>query len=195
MYLRKLDKKSRNRLLLILLGGLLFFFFIFWPAWFKRPFLQSQIQTFRHRIQIAQTKIAQEAQLKEEKKGHEAFVESVQSRLLREGEGEGIVGILAGIAEKSQVSLLSTEPQDQDDQGAEKIPAPFDIKYRRISYLLTVEGGYHQLATLVSRIENHSKIFRVSEFSISPREETPRIHLGQILVSAFALKESPKEMN
>jgi Tfp pilus assembly protein PilO len=192
MYLQKLDRESWIRLLLALLGCLLFFFFIFWPAWLKRPFLQGRIQMLRGQIQVAQAKIAQEPQLEVERKEHEAFVESVQDRLLREREGEGIVGILAGLAEKSQVALLSTEPQEQDDRGAEKIPAPFDSKYRRISYLLTVEGGYHQLATLVSNIENHSKIFRVAEFSVTPREETPSVHLGQILVSAFALKEGRK---
>ena len=72
-----------------------FFFFIFWPAWFKHPFLQSQIQTFRNRIQIAQTKIAQEAQLKVEKK------EAADKFTSVEGQTLALVNPLGDIAEEA----------------------------------------------------------------------------------------------
>lgn len=191
-YFRKLDRKTQKKLLLALGGGLVFIVFVLWPAWIKRPQMEAQIKILRSQIQLGRVRIAQEPKLLAERKEHEAFVKEAQSRLLKEEEREGIVGILAGIAEKSQVTLLSTEPQDQDQTNSEKIPAPFDSKYRKISYLVTVEGGYHQWAAFVSAVENHSKIFRVSESSISPKEETPRIHLGQVLISAFALRDQTK---
>jgi Tfp pilus assembly protein PilO len=60
------------------------------------------------------------------------------------------------------------------------------LQYRKTTYWVTVEGGYYALAKFVSEIESHAKILRVDDFSISPKEETPRVHLGQIHVSAFS---------
>ena len=192
-YFGRLDRKSRLRLLSLIGGTVLFFFLIFCPAWFVRPHLQTQIRQFRNQIHLAQSRISQEPKLLEEKREHEAFVKDAQSRLFDEREGDRLVGILARMAEESQVALLSTEPQGREEAGNGKFPPPFDKKYRGFSYLITVEANYHQLATFVSQIENYSKILRITELSIVPKEETPKIHLGQILVSAFATQGGKKE--
>ncbi len=191
-YFKKLDPKTRKKLALIFGGVCLFVAFIFWPAWIQRPLIGFRTKDLRSQIQLGKARIAQQPKLLAERKEHEAFVTDAQSRLLKSEEGEGIVGILASLADKSQATLVSTEPQSLDQNASEKFPPPYDSKYRRISYLVTLEGGYHPLATFVSALENHPKIFRVSEFSITPKEESPKIHLAQVVISAFTLQTQPK---
>lgn len=188
-YLKGLDRKTQVRILAISLGSLAFLIFIAWPAWILRPQIQSRLDTLRIQNRTAQTTIYQEPKILEERKEHEAMVAQAAGRLLKEGEGERVVGILAGLAEKSRVSLVSVEPESDDPEAGAKLAPPFDAKYRRFSYWVTVEGGYHSLAQFVSEIENHPKILRVEELRIAAKEETPRAHLGQALVSAFALRD------
>lgn len=186
---KSLDQKTKIRLGVISAGSLFFLVLIAWPAWIVRPQLRSQIGALRIQNQLAQTTIQQEPKILEERKLHEAVVTQTVPRLLKEGEGEQVVGILAGIAEKSQVTLVSVEPESEESDAKAKFPPPFDTKYRRFSYWVTVEGGYHSLAAFVSEIENHPKILRIAELSIASKEETPRTHLGRVLVAAFALRK------
>ena len=187
-----LDRKSQIRLAVFTVGGLFLAVFILWPAWFARFQVENEILMLRSQIRTAQVKIAQIPKLAEEQKQHEAVVRECRSRLIKEGERESIVGIVAGIAKKSGVVLLSAEPQDLQDPGRKPSP-PFDAQYLKITYRVTVEGGYYSLAEFVKEIESHPKILRVEELSIIPKEQTPKVHLGQILVSAFALRGEEKK--
>lgn len=189
---RKLDPRVRKRFLAGLIGGALLIIFVLWPAWVVRPQLHGEAETLKNQILLARGQIAQEPRLLEEKKASEALVAEVRSRLLRAEEGERFVGILAELAERNRVTLVSTEPEKKDEEGGSPLPPPFGERYRQYSYRVTVEGGFHQLASLVSEIENHPKVLRVSEISISPREEDPRSQLAELLVSGFALQEGKK---
>lgn len=183
-YLRKLDRKTQVRILSFGGGGLLAFFFIFWPAWWLRPQVLNQGYALRSQIQLAQSQVNQEPKLLEERKSYETFVKETEARLLTQGEQERLLGILAELSKKSGVALLSTQPKDL----GEKIPAPFDKKYRFVSYQLTVEGGYHSLAGFFGEIENYPKLLRVVELSIVPQEKNSRVHLGQVQIVGFMLQ-------
>ena len=187
-FLRKLKPETRLRILSFVIGGAFSLIFVFWPAWVIRPQIQAEASGLLAQFRVAEAKIAQEPTLLKKREEEEAFIRSTQSRLLGDEGGERLVGILASIAEKSQVALVSTEPgEEQNDK--QKLPPPFDKKYRKVSYLVTVEGGYHQLATFVGEVENYSQILRIDEFSVAPKEETPKTHLGQVLISAFTLRQ------
>ena len=195
-YLRKLDPGTRVKIITGSVAGLFFLIFLVWPAWISRPRLGGQVLALRSQIQLAKAQVYQEPALLKQRKEEEDFIHGVHENLLKEGESEKILGILATLAGRSKVALLGTEPLVQEQQGTEQnqsFPAPFNTKYRRTSYLVTLEGGYHQLAEFVSGLENHPKTFRVEEISIVGREETPKIHLAQAIVSAFGLAESKKE--
>lgn len=194
--LRKQDRRTRFRIIFGSAAGLFFAVFLVWPAWISRPQQTAQARAIRTQIQLAKVQIHQEPALFRQRKEEEDFIRGIHGNLLKEGESEKIVGILASLAEKSRVSLLGTEPLIEDQQGAEQnqsLPAPFNSDYRRITYLVTLEGGYHPLAEFVSNLENHPKIFRIEELSIVGREETPKVHLAQVMVSAFGLAEGKKE--
>lgn len=188
-YFRKLDRKSQMRILGYGGGGILAFFFIFIPAWWSRPPLLNQVAAVRSQIQLGQAQVGQEAKLVEERKSYEAFVKETESKLLSRNEQERLLGILAELSKKAGVTLVSTQPKDL----AEKIPAPFDKKYRFVSYQLTVEGGYHALAAFVSEIENYPKLLRVVEFSVTPQEKNPRVHLSQIQILGCRLQSLTAE--
>ena len=191
-YFRGLDRRTQIRLGAFSVGGLLFTIFILWPAWFSRFQVENEILMLRGQIRSAQVKISEIPKLAEEQKQHETVVEESRSRLIKESERETIVGIIAGIAKKSGVTLLGEEPQDLQGPDS-KPPPPFDAQYLKITYWVTVEGDYHSLAEFIKGIENHPKILRVEELSIIPKEQTPKVHLGQILVSAFALRGEEKK--
>lgn len=188
-FFRSLDKKGQIRLMGIVSGGLFFIFFIFWPAWFTRPVLQTQIQALKGQAEFAKAQVRLEPQLREEKKKYESFTQEIMSRLPTEGELQRFLGILSAIGEKSKVTILSSQP---DEQGATKPPKPFDEKYLSVAYVITVEGDYHSLATFVSEVENYSKVLHVDEISIAPQEENLEAHLCEIRISAYSLKQGKK---
>lgn len=184
-YLHRLDRKAKIKLFVNLLVGLISIPFIIWPAWVLLPQNQALISDLHGKMASAQTQIALEPKLFEEEKGHVAFIQETDSRLFTEIEVQRLLGVLTEVGQKSGVSLLSSQPQSE----TQKIPAPFDQKYRAVSYLLTVEGGYHALASFVSEIENYPKILHVDEFSVTPQEEMPTVHIGEIRFSAFLIQE------
>lgn len=189
-YYKKLPIKTRIRLVASAVGGLIFLILVAWPAWVSRLQEKSQVESLSIQIQMAQAQINQEPALLKQRKEQEDFIRQTHERILREGEGEKVVGILASIAEQSHVTLLGTEPTQEFQPGEEEgLPAPFNKRYRRTSYIVSLEGGYHPLAEYVSRLEDHQKIFRIDELSIVPKEENVKIHTAQVLVSAFALVE------
>ncbi|MBI4115826.1 MAG: type 4a pilus biogenesis protein PilO [Candidatus Omnitrophica bacterium] len=185
---RKLDRKTKIRLLAICGGALLSIPFIFWPAWVGRIQLQGKITILRSQIELAKKQIAQEPKLLEEKKGYEITIKEVNSKLHTEKETHELLGFLDNLTEKTEVSILSSSPKENEIKLAE----PFNERYGTVSYSLNLEGGYHQLGSFVSEIENNSKILRVNELSILPREEIPATHMIQMEIAAFYQKEQGK---
>ena len=117
---------------------------------------------------------------------YEAFIKETKDRLFTEKEIQGLLGVLADLAQKSKVVLLSSQPQST---ASEEIPSPHDKKYHSLSYVLALEGGYHALSTFVSEVENYPKLIRVDDFSVTPREETPGVHGGELRLSVFQRRE------
>ena len=185
-FAQRFDRESLIKISAYVIGGLIFFIFIFWPAWIARPQVKGQITLLRSQIQSAQGQMMRENALLEEKKKYEELIKNVNSRLLHKRDAEGLLGILANLAKENRVNLLSSHPQDE----AAEFPPPFKEKYRVASYGMSLEGGYHALASFVSEIENYPAILRVDNFGILPQDEKPESHIAQIQVSGFVL---PKE--
>ncbi len=182
---KKLDRKAKIKLVSWILGTVFFIIFILDPAWVQRPRIKREIKDLEGKIVSAERQIQLEPQLLADRKKYTAQIEKTMARLLTEGETQRLLGLLANIAEKSQMAVLSSQPQID----VEKIPDPFNQKYLPLSYLITLEGGYHELAHFVSIVESHPKILRVNEFSIEAQEDKPRFHVGEMRLSAFFLRE------
>lgn len=169
--------------------GVLFAVFVLWPAWIVRPQVTNQIRSMRSQIELGKVQVRSEPALLEEKRKLEAFCDQVRLMLWPAGEIEQLLGVLSKLAEKSHVSLVSSQPEEQ---VREPIPLPYGDRYASVSYVITVEGGYHAIAAFVSEMENYSKILRVDEVSILPQETTPHLHLGELRISAFSHREGKK---
>jgi len=186
-YFQGLDRKIKIKLILIGLGIAVFIPFIFWPSWIARFQNEGQIRQLRHQIDSAQAQIRQEPQLLEQKKNYEAFIAETASHLFTQSDIQRLLGILNELGQRTKVKLLSSQPESES--GVLKVPEPFNVKYMARSYLISVEGGYHALASFVSEIESYPKILRIEEFSITPNEETPESHTAEIRLSAFLERE------
>lgn len=185
-YFKKMDRKTRLKIGLTVLGVIVLVPFFFWPAWVTRFQNDAQIDELKSRIASAKAQILLEPELLEEKKNYEAFIANTYSRLFTEGETQRLLGILTELGQKSKVALLSSQPTTDN---LVPIPAPFDAKYRVLSYQISVEGDFHALATFVSEIENHPKNLRVDQFSITPQAEKPLAHNSEIRLSIFLRKD------
>lgn len=177
------------RLTAFSIAALLFAVFVLWPAWILRPQVADQIRSMRSQIELGKVQVRNEPALLEEKKDLEEFCGQVRLMLWPAGEIEQLLGVLSKLAEKSHVSLVSSQPEEQ---RREPIPPPQGDRYASVSYVITVEGGYHALASFVSEMENYSKILHVDEVSILPQEMTPHLHLGELRISAFSHREGKK---
>lgn len=185
-YLKGMDRKTQIKFLIWVGGVGLFFVFIFFPAWIIRPQIDNQVEALRSQIQIVQGQIGQEPKLVEDKQKYETSLKRIRERLFNEDEMQRLLGLLAEMGQKSKVTLLSSKP----DETAAKLPVPFDQSYAVSSYFISVEGGYHDLADFVSKIENYQKLLKVEEYLISPQEKTPKTHLCELKISAFLFKGS-----
>lgn len=179
-YLRSFDQRQQRRYLLYVLGGVLLALFVVFPAWCQRPQVLTQISALRSQIVQGEVQIKNHPKLIEERQLYESFIKDVRSRLFRPDEREGLLGILAGMAKKSGLSLTSTET------GESQTPKePLAGKYPTATYTITLEGGYHALADFVSEIENYPKSLVISRLSVTSRAESPGGLLGQLTVSAI----------
>ncbi len=185
-YWRGLGRRDRIRLSLFAVCLVVFIPFVVWPAWILRPYHQIQMKELSARVNSAKAQIQQEPKLLAEQIAYDSLIKETQARLFTEKEIQGLLGVLADLAQKSKVVLLSSQPQTT---ASEEIPAPYGKKYHSLSYLLALEGGYHALSTFVSEVENHPKLIRVDDFSVTPREETPGVHVAELRLSVFQKRE------
>ena len=185
-YFQRFDAKRKRQMLLVAGAGLILAPFVIWPAWIVRWQNQAKIKSLGEQIRSAETQIQLEPELLEREKSQESFIEETHSRLFTNVELQRLLGILNELAQRTKVVILSSQPQANETF---QVPEPYQKKYRAHSYMIVIEGGYHALATFVSEIENYTKTIRVDQFSIMIKEETPGIHLGEVLLSIFIKKD------
>lgn len=182
---QKLDPKTKIKIVSAIFGILVFLIFIVGPAWIQRPVIKKEIAGLRSQIQSAERQIQLEPQLLAEQKKYNELVTQTKARLFTEEETQRLLGVIVNMAEKSGMTVLSSQPQLE----AEKILEPFNKKYFPLSYLISLEGGYHELVQFISILEGYSKILRVNELSMKTQELKSHSHLGEVRLLAFVLKE------
>lgn len=185
-YFQRFDAKQKRKILMFIGAGLVLIPFVIWPAWIVRWQNQAKIKSLDGQIKSAEIQIQLEPKLLAEETHYESFIEEAHARLFTDTELQRLLGILNELAQRSKVTILSSQPQANETFS---IPEPYQKKYGARSYMIAVEGGYHALATFVSEIENYTKPIRVDQFSITIREETPENHLGEVLLSVFIGKD------
>jgi Tfp pilus assembly protein PilO len=66
-------------------------------------------------------------------------------------------------------------------------PAPYGNFYKPSGYEFSVQGGYHDLAHLASRIEGHEKLLRIQSFRIVTSGKSPERHITGLKLWAFVV--------
>lgn len=167
-------------------GAAVFFAVIFTPAWVLRPQIKNQIKNIEGQMITTRGLLLKQPELIRNKDNFLKVSQEVKNRLYLPGEASLLLGAISRLAQESNVSVVASNPKKFEG----KFPAPFDAQYEGNAYDFTVEGGYHELALFISKIENNSKVLRVQNYNIRPQEKTPNKHLAEISLSAVSTKSA-----
>lgn len=164
-------------------AGLLIFLIVI-PAWFTRPEIKKQIAGIQMQMATTQNLLLKQPELIKNKTSFLKLSDEVTARLYKPGESSLLLGVISKLAQESNVSVVSSNPKPFEG----KFPPPFDVQYEANAYMFTVEGGYHDLAAFISKIENNDKVLRIQTFTVLPQEKTPGKHLAELSLTAVSTK-------
>ncbi len=186
-FAKSVDKKTWVTLLFAGVGFLGVVIFLVIPAWIERPLLRRDIQSME--AQIRQVKaLSQKRQGWEEKqKIFGALIEDAEKRVFTEESMGLLLGQISKMASESRVDMLASKPLTEKAV----FPAPYNLKYQPSGYEFTVQGEYHDLGLLASRIEGHGKLLRIQSLSIVPAEIASAREVAELKLWAI-LKAPPQ---
>lgn len=179
---KEVDRKVWIIVAVGVLGFILLYVFLIGPAWFQRPALKKKVADVEIQTVRLNALLPRKPELLKQKEEVKLFIESFQRRLFREDEMAFLLGRISKIANEAQVELLSSRPMEQ----SEAFPAPYGDKYKKFIYLVTVEGGYHQIADLVSRLESNDQYFQIQSLSIFPQASAVGKQVADIKLMAVS---------
>lgn len=184
-FVKKVDKKTWIKLAI----GLTVFFVVTYifilPAWLTRLEVKQKIKDLENKMQITQNLLRKQPVLLKDKERFLKVAIEAKEHLYQPGESSLLLGLISKFAQESQVSIVASTPKPFDG----KFPPPFDAQYEASLYDFTVEGGYHPLATFISRIESHAKILRVQRYGLKQQEDNAQIHMADVGLSAVSFKK------
>ena len=183
-FFKKIDKKTWIKIGAGTAAGIALLFFIVWPAWVGRIGVRMQVKDLETQITTTQNLLHRQPQLIKDKIKYLATSHEVKGRLFETGGGALLLGVISKMAQESNVSIVSSSPKPFDG----KFPPPFDGLYEASAYDFTVEGGYHDLAIFISKIENYEKILRIQSYHVNPQDKNPEKHLAAISLTAVSVK-------
>lgn len=161
---------------------IILFVFLISPAWFQRPALKKKVLDVETQTIRLKALLPRRPELFKQKEELQLFIDDFQKRLFREDEMAFLLGRISKVANESQVELLSSQPMER----SEAFPAPYGDKYKKFIYLVTVEGGYHQIADLVSRLESNAQYFQIQSLSIYPQASAVGKQVADIKLMAVS---------
>lgn len=182
---KKIDKPTWIKIGIASAVAIVFSVLVVWPAWFQGAKVKGEIAVIESQIVRLQTLKRNEKMWLQNKDEYSKYIKEVKARLFSPGEASLLLGRIAKLADESEVSIISSSPRD----GKVEFPKPFDASFKADLYDFTVEGGYHEMAHFINRIESYPQILRVELFQLSPNEDVPGKHLAEITLSAVSKKE------
>ncbi|HRK62738.1 MAG TPA: type 4a pilus biogenesis protein PilO [Candidatus Omnitrophota bacterium] len=181
-WLKTVDRKTW----FLVSGGVLIvasaYIFLIEPAWFQRPILKKKIVEVETQTIRLKVLLPRKPELQEQKEETKIFISEFQKRLFKEEEMAFLLGRISLLAQDAQVEVLSSKPMEQ----SESFPAPYSDKYKKFIYLISVEGGYHQIADLVSRLESNPQYFQIQSLSIAAQGNNADRQIADITVMAVS---------
>ena len=157
-----------------------------WPAWITRLVIRGKMGDLQKQVKTTQGLLQKKPLLLKDKANIVKFNSEVKNRLYEEGETSLLLGSVSKLALESGVSVVSSTPKSFNGT----FPPPFDSLYMAGVYDFTIEGGFHELADFVSKIENYGKVLRIQSFYLRDSDESPADkRLADISLIAVAKKK------
>jgi hypothetical protein len=178
---KSIDKRTWIIIAASVAGALLLLVFFVIPAWIERPLLRRDIQSMESQIRQVNALNQKRLIWEENQKIFEALIQKTQDRLFTPESLALLLGQVSKKAGDSRVDVLASKPMTE----ALVFPAPYHLKYQPSGYEFTVQGGYHELARMVSRIEGHEKLMRIQSIQIVPSGKSPDRHIAQLRLWAI----------
>jgi Tfp pilus assembly protein PilO len=186
-FLKSVDKKVWVAGVLCTIGFFLVVVFLVIPAWIERPMLRRDIQSMETQIRQVNDLNKKRPEWEENQKVFGSLIESTRARVFTDEEMDMLLGSTSKMASESRVEVLASKPLTEKVAFA----APYHLIYQPRGYEFTVQGGYHDLGNLMSRIESHGKLLRIQSLEIVPDKKTPERHIAELKLWAI-LKAPPQ---
>jgi Tfp pilus assembly protein PilO len=185
-FVKSVDKKVW---VIVLSGAVIFLLMVVLlivPAWIERPMLRRDIESME--AQIRQVNILNQKRLiwEKDQKVFSSLIDGTRARVFTAEDMGLLLGQVSKMAVESGVDVLASRPSNEKTVFS----APYNLKYQSNGYEFTVQGGYHDLGKLTSRIETHHKLLRIRSLEIVPAEKTPNRHVIELRL--WAILETPQ---
>jgi len=187
-FVKSVDKKTWVTVLSSATGFLAVVIFLVIPAWIERPLIRRDIQSMEAQIRQVNALNQKRVGWEENQKIFGALIEDTQKRVFTEEDMGLLLGQASKFAVESRVDVLASKPLDEKAVFA----APYNAKYKPSGYEFTMQGGFHDLGKLVSRIEGHEKLLRIQSLEIQPDEKTPGRHIAELKL--WAIQKAPPQV-
>ncbi len=188
----KLDKSKRKILLIYGLSALFifvgYFSLFFRPSVAKIAELNPEIRELKIAIKSIEDELQRGPKLSERLKAVKAKLGSYEKRLSREKELPVLLENLSGMAEKSQVKILSITPHDTGRKTRRGIDEEESV-YQEIPIAITAQSGYHELGSFINRLENDQRYMQISHIKINPDQGDSEKHKVEFVVYAYTFKQ------
>jgi Tfp pilus assembly protein PilO len=186
-FLKSVDKKTWVTVLSCGAVSLLLIVFLVIPAWIVRPRLRRDIQSMEIQIRSINDLNKKRPGWEEDRKVLGSLIESTRARVFTVEEMDMLLGSVSKRATESRVDVLTSKPLTEKTVFA----SPYNLIYQPRGYEFTVQGRYHDLGNLASRIEGHDKLLRIQSLAIVPAEKAPDRHIATFKLWAI-LKAPPQ---
>lgn len=144
--------------------------------------LSPKVAGLKQNIKLAQSSIKSIGILKNQLNDLKQRIGNYENRLPQKKEVPSILQHLSQIATESGVKITSIEP------ARELIPSG-SKDYTEVPITLTAKCGYHQLATLISKLESSRQFMKVSNIKISHNSNDIYHHNVDLKISTFVIAE------
>ncbi len=172
-FVKHVDKKTWAMWAIISAAALLILIFLVIPAWVERPLLRRDIENMQALIRQVNALSQKRPVWEENQKLFGALIDKTKGRVFTTEDLGLLLGQISKMASESRVDVLASKPMNEKETFA----AAYAAKYQPSGYDFTVQGGYHDLGMLISRLEEYDKLLRVQNLQIVSSDKSPERHI------------------
>lgn len=182
----KQPTEQQKALLLVaivaLLAVVLAYQFVWRPMTEKRGTVGPQVARLRADLENLKRQLSHVAEVEQATAQRRAAVAQLEARLSRGVAIDTLLADLSSMAKEAHVRIESLEPLDV--KGA--APGSEGV-YAEIPIQIHAKGGYHQLGTFLSALEQSPRLMRVVRLELTGNDDEPWRQSAHVIVSTFRL--------